>query len=301
MVKKELRVNDSIDERLDKYLLEKLDLNRSQIKKYISDGNIKVNNTEVKSGYKPKQNDIISIEYSDENKLIPQDIKFNVLFEDNDIAIISKPQELVVHPGAGNEDNTLVNGLLYRFDKLAQTPEENRPGIVHRLDKDTSGLMIIAKSEKAYYNLVDAFKNSEIHKEYLAIVEGKVDSFGTINEPIGRDPNNRIKMKVIYRNSKEAITEYYPISFNNNLSLLRVKILTGRTHQIRVHMSYIKHPVLGDLVYGHKNKWKITKQMLHAYKLQFNHPITGEFIEITDDYPIRFNKFFKEELIKWKI
>ncbi|MBP2025212.1 RluA family pseudouridine synthase [Peptoniphilus stercorisuis] len=285
--------NEYIGSRLDKFLLNKLSINRSQIKKYISNENILVNEKKVKAGYILKENDQIFIYYEDELKLIPQKIDFNILYEDEYIAVISKPQNLIVHPGAGHFEDTLVNGLLYRFNSLATTGEEFRPGIVHRLDKDTSGLMIIAKQDIAYERLVDQFKNSEIHKEYLAIVEGVIDSKGRIEEPIGRDPRNRTKMAVVYENSKNAITEYEVLKNYNLFTLIKVRILTGRTHQIRVHMSYIKHPVLGDLTYGHKNKYKIDKQMLHAYKLIFNHPITNEKIEITDDYPIRFEKFLK--------
>ena len=293
MFSKDIIVEEDINDRIDKYLLDKIDLNRSQIKKFISTGNITVNNTIVKAGYIIKKNDNISIEYEDELKLTPENIDFRVLYEDDDIAVISKPQGLVVHPGAGNFNNTLVNGLLFRFDTLAETPEKFRPGIVHRLDKDTSGLMIIAKSNRAYHELVKMFKNSEIKKEYLAIVEGQIKESMTINEPIGRDPRNRVKMAVVYNNSKEAITEIDVIKNYNKFTLLSVHILTGRTHQIRVHMSYINHPVLGDLVYGHKNKYKIDKQMLHAYRLKLKHPITKEFMEFTDDYPDRFEKFLK--------
>lgn len=285
--------NEYIGSRLDKFLLKELSINRSQIKKYISKGSILVNEKNVKAGYILKENDNISIDYEEKLELIPKEIDFKVLYEDEYIAVISKPQDLIVHPGAGHFEDTLVNGLLYRFDKLAKTPEEFRPGIVHRLDKDTSGLMIIAKDDKAYLKLVEQFKNSEIHKEYLAIVEGRIESKGRIEEPIGRDPRNRLKMAVVYENSKNAITEYEVLKNYNAFTLMNIKLLTGRTHQIRVHMSYINHPVLGDLTYGHKNKYKIKKQMLHAYKLKFNHPITGEKLEFIDEFPPRFEKFLK--------
>lgn len=293
MFEKTIKINDNLNERLDKYLQTNLNISRSQIKKYIKSGEVLVNNNKVKSGYILKNEDEIYIKYEDEFLLEPEKIDFKILYEDEDIAIISKPQDLVVHPGAGNDKNTLVNGLLYRFDKLAETAEEFRPGIVHRLDKDTSGLMIIAKTNEAYEVLVDDFKNSNIYKEYLAIVEGNIENDGLVDEPIGRDPRNRVKMAVVYDNSKKALTEYKVLKNFDNYSLLLVHILTGRTHQIRVHMNYIGHPVVGDLVYGHKNKYKIDKQLLHAYKLKFKHPITKKELEFVDDYPERFEKFIK--------
>lgn len=293
MFEKTIKINDNLNERLDKYLQTNLNISRSQIKKYIKSGEVLVNNNKVKSGYILKNEDEIYIKYEDEFLLEPEKIDFKILYEDEYIAIISKPQDLVVHPGAGNDKNTLVNGLLYRFDKLAETAEEFRPGIVHRLDKDTSGLMIIAKTNEAYEVLVDDFKNSNIYKEYLAIVEGNIENDGLVDEPIGRDPRNRVKMAVVYDNSKKALTEYKVLKNFDNYSLLLVHILTGRTHQIRVHMNYIGHPVVGDLVYGHKNKYKIDKQLLHAYKLKFKHPITKKELEFVDDYPERFEKFIK--------
>ncbi|MBL7575071.1 23S rRNA pseudouridine1911/1915/1917 synthase [Peptoniphilus asaccharolyticus DSM 20463] len=281
------------NERLDIFLNQKLDLSRSQIKKLVDDKLILVNGKSEKAGYKLRVNDEITVEYREDLKLVPQDIEFRILFEDSDIAVISKPQGLVVHPGAGNEDNTLVNGLLYRLDSLADTGDELRPGIVHRLDKDTSGLMIVAKTSLAYDRLIEIFKNREINKVYMAIVEGKITDSGFIDEPIGRDSKNRIKFAVTDINSKEALTYYKPIKVFENHTFLEIKIATGRTHQIRVHMKYINHPVLGDPLYGRKNKYKIDKQMLHACKLQFKHPITDQEMLFEDEIPIRFEKFMK--------
>lgn len=293
-------VCESDNIRIDRYLVEKLNINRSQIKKYIDFGNILINNSVVKAGYMTKIGDIIDVSYEDEILLLPEEIDFKIIYEDEHIAVISKPQNLVVHPGSGNYNHTLVNGLLFKFKNLSNCGDKLRPGIVHRLDKDTSGLMIIAKTNLAYLKLVKDFKESKIRKTYIAVVEGKTDEFGIINEPIGRDPKNRKKMAVIYENSKNAITEYKKIREFNNFSLISINILTGRTHQIRVHLSYIKHPVLGDLTYGNKNKYKIDKQMLHAYRLKFNHPITGEELSFEDDIPNRFVKFLSRKDI-WKI
>lgn len=286
-------ISNSENKRLDLFLNENLELSRSQIKKLIDDGSILVNSKREKAGYKLRINDVIDVEYNNEIELVPQDIDFKVLYEDKDIAIICKPQGLVVHPGAGNYDNTLVNGLLYKFDCLADTGDSLRPGIVHRLDKDTSGLMIIAKSQLAYSNLITMFQNRKINKMYWAIAEGKVLEDGIIDKPIGRDVKNRIKFSVTEHNSKEALTYYNPIKVFENHTFLNVKIATGRTHQIRVHMNYINHPVLGDPLYGRKNKYKIEKQMLHAYKLEFIHPITNESMIFEDSIPIRFEKFMK--------
>ncbi|MGO3751361.1 MAG: RluA family pseudouridine synthase [Peptoniphilaceae bacterium] len=283
--------SELFDIRLDKYLSDHIDMSRSQIKKSIDSGEILVNLKKVKAGYLLNKDDEISLNFKEKDELKAENIEFDILYEDDHIAVISKPQDLVVHPGSGNFDHTLVSGLLYKFDKLGRSSDPLRPGIVHRLDKDTSGLMIIAKSEKAYLKLVEDFKNKKIEKSYLAIAEGKLEEEGIINEPIGRDPKQRKKMTVIYKNSKEAITMYKVLKQYNNHALVLIDLITGRTHQIRVHFSHINHPILGDLVYGHKNKYKINKQMLHSYKLKFKHPISGETLEIKDKFPVRFKKF----------
>lgn len=286
-------VSNLENQRLDLFLNENLELSRSQIKKLIDDGSVLVNSKLEKAGYKLRINDVIDVQYKNKIELVPQDIDFKILYEDKDIAIICKPQGLVVHPGAGNEDNTLVNGLLYKFDSLADTGDSLRPGIVHRLDKDTSGLMIIAKSQLSYSSLINMFQNRKINKMYWAIVEGKILEGGIIDQPIGRDLKNRIKFSVTEHNSKEALTYYNPIEIFENHTFLNVKIATGRTHQIRVHMNYINHPVLGDPLYGRKNKYKIDKQMLHAYKLEFMHPVTNKSMVFEDSIPIRFENFMK--------
>lgn len=287
---KELIV-DLKDQRLDLYLLDKIALSRSQIKRKIDNGEILVNKNKVKAGYNIELGDIISIEEDKEIKLEKEDIDFKILYEDDHLAIISKPQDLVVHPGAGNPNNTLVNGLLYKFDNLAKGSDELRPGIVHRLDKDTSGLMIIAKSDEAYFKLVKMFKTRKIKKSYLAIVYGKIDDFGVIDAPIGRDRKNRKKFCVTNHNSKRAISKYKLLKNFDNYSLVKINLITGRTHQIRVHFSYIKHPVIGDPVYGYKNKFNIDKQLLHSYILEFKHPISGQEMKFEDDFPPRFKKF----------
>ena len=286
---------ESVDagNRLDKFLESKLEINRSQIKKYIKSESILVNGKNVKAGYSLKEKDKISVAYEDEFKLLPEDIDFKIIYEDEYLAIISKPQNLVVHPGAGNKNGTLVNGLLNKFENLSNPIDEQRPGIVHRLDKDTSGLVIIAKKDEAYYKLVEMFRNREIEKHYLTIVHGNIYKDFQINKSIGRDPNNRVKMKVTDKNSKNALTSFKILKNFNKFTLLDAHLHTGRTHQIRVHLSYVKHPIVGDCVYGIKNEFKINKQLLHSYKLKFTHPITGEYLDITDEFPSRFRKFIE--------
>lgn len=293
MVNKKFTVTEEyVSNRLDKYLEKFLKLNRSQIKKRIDNGEIRVNGDTVKAGYSLNLSDVISVEYQDEIKLVPKKIDFNILYEDEDLAVISKPIGLVVQPTAGNLDNTLANGLLYQFGNSLPDPyDELRPGIVHRLDKDTSGLMIIAKTTRAYFALVDMFKNHRLEKHYLAIVHGVPECFVEIDRPIGRDPNIRTKMKVTDKNSKDAYTSFSVIKDLGDFALLDVNIKTGRMHQIRVHLSYINHPVVGDLVYGHKNKLNVNTQLLHSYRLIFKHPVTGKLLDIKDEFPIRFKDF----------
>lgn len=292
-MKKELNIRSfDVGNRLDIFLSDKIEYTRSQIKNYIKNGNILVNGKKEKAGYLLKENDFIYVNIEDENNTLKgEDIPLNIKYEDEDLLVISKDQNMVVHPGAGNSNNTLVNALIYRYPQIVNVGDEERPGIVHRLDKDTSGLMMVAKTQRAYESLVNQFKDSLVEKKYLAIVEGKIESEIYIDEPIGRDQRNRIKFTVTNINSKEARTLLKPIKIFNNYTLVDIKLETGRTHQIRVHMRYIGHPILGDLIYGNKNKFKIDKQMLHSYSLTFNHPFTNQKIKIIDDFPERFENF----------
>lgn len=275
--------------RLDVFLTESLDFSRSKINKEIKNKKILVNNNEVKSGYLIRENDEIKINIEDEEiNLAPQNIKFKILYEDDYLMVISKPVGIVVHPGAGVYSETLVNGLIHHDENIKNIGEEDRPGIVHRLDKDTSGLMIVAKDNLAYKKLVEMFKTGKVHKEYLAILTGHLKEEVRVNEPIGRNPKDRKSFTVIYKNSKDAISTFIPLKYMNGFTLCRVIIETGRTHQIRVHSKFLKHPVLGDPVYGYKNSLGIKTQLLHAFKLSFNHPITSEELVFEDDMPDRF-------------
>lgn len=292
-MKKELNIRSfDVGNRLDIFLSDKIEYTRSQIKNYIKNGNILVNGKKEKAGYLLKENDFIYVNIEDENNTLKgEDIPLNIKYEDEDLLVISKDQNMVVHPGAGNSNNTLVNALIYRYPQIVNVGDEERPGIVHRLDKDTSGLMMVAKTQRAYESLVNQFKDSLVEKKYLAIVEGKIEPEIYIDEPIGRDQRNRIKFTVTNINSKEARTLLKPIKIFDNYTLVDIKLETGRTHQIRVHMRYIGHPILGDLIYGNKNKFKIDKQMLHSYSLTFKHPFTNQKIKIIDDFPERFENF----------
>lgn len=281
------------NKRLDAYLAEKnTEISRSKIKKLIEKGNILVNNKKVKGRYLVKENDILSIELpKTEINILPEDIYLDIIYEDEYLAIINKQDNLTVHPTKDIQTNTLVNGLLYKFEKLSDIDAPFRYGIVHRLDKDTTGLLIIAKDNKTHKLLQDMFKNKEIEKRYMTIVHGKIETAGTINANIGRNPNNRI-LRTVIDDGKESITHYNPIDFNDEYSLLDINLETGRTHQIRVHMKYINHNIVGDKFYGlKKESIKASRQMLHAYRLKFIHPITlkeidikkypsGEFLEV---------------------
>ena len=301
MEKKEIiKVEVVSGERIDSFLAKRLDLTRTRVQELIKSEQVKVNNKKVKSSYKIEENDEIEviIPEIEEVEIMPEDIKIDIVFEDKDIAIINKQAGLVVHPAQGHYSGTLVNAILYHIKDLSGINGEIRPGIVHRLDKDTSGLIIIAKNDKAHLELTNMFQNKEIKKTYLAIVKGKLNKKkGRIVTQIGRDRNDRKKMAVLdsLTQGKNAITNFRVIDQNERFSLVKVDIETGRTHQIRVHMKYMGCPILGDAVYGRVDSEK--RQMLHAYKLEFLHPITKEKMEIIAELP----DDFKKALIKNKL
>ena len=286
-----LRVSsESENIRLDVYLSNTLDKNRSFIDKQIKSGNVLVNGVSVKSGYSLKLDDVIDINFSlEESKLEKESIPLDVVYEDDYIMVINKPSGMVVHPGNGNKSHTLVNALLYHTDNLSE--DENRPGIVHRIDKDTSGLILVSKTNEAHNILSLDFQNKRVKRKYIALVEGVIkEERGKINAPIGRDLKDRTKMLVTDKNSKSAVTNFEVIERYKNSTLIRCILETGRTHQIRVHMSYIGHPLINDPVYNKKHVINDFGQMLHAYYIGFNHPITKEFMEFTKDAPEEFNE-----------
>ena len=293
--------DEETGERIDSFLSGKTDFTRTRIQQLIKDRNITVNRKPTKSSYKIEENDEIAIEVPEveTTEIKPENIKIDIVYEDSDIAVINKQAGMVVHPAHGHYFGTLVNALLYHIKDLSGINGEIRPGIVHRLDKDTSGLIVIAKNDKVHAALTEMFQEKKIRKTYLAILKGKLNkSEGKIVTQIGRDKNDRKKMTVIDDASKgkNAITNYRVISQNNLFTLVKVNIETGRTHQIRVHMRHLGYPILGDSVYGRKDNEK--RQMLHAYKLEFIHPVTGRQMEFIGEIPEDFQKALKKTDLK---
>lgn len=285
--------------RLDIYIAENFnELSRTMIKKLIESNNILVNDKSEKVSYKVQANDNISIDVPEakETKLKAQEIPLDIIYEDNDIIVVNKPKGMVVHPANGNPDGTLVNAILSICkNSLSGIGGELRPGIVHRLDKDTSGLIIVAKNDKAHINMSEQIKERNVKKTYIALVRGNVpEEEATINMPIGRSTKDRKKMAVT-KNGKQAITHFKVLKRYSKYTLLEIKIETGRTHQIRVHMAEIGYPVVGDAVYSNgKNEFGIEGQMLHAYKLEFMHPITNKHMELTAPLPQYFEEILKK-------
>lgn len=265
---------------------------RSMYKKLIEEGYVSVNGSAAKASYKLNAGDMIEIREKESKRFEKIDMDINVLYEDDDIAVIDKPRGLIVHP-TNDEEISLVNFLLYRFASLSDI-DETRPGIIHRLDKDTSGLIIIAKNNEAHEKMKELFKSREIYKEYITIAVGTFDDEVTlVDKGIMRDPIKKIKM-CASDEGKRAISEIHLLKQNDDYSYLKVIIKTGRTHQIRVHLAYLNHPVLGDRTYGYRGKIKMDGQVLHCRKVSFIHPITNNLIEIESEVP----EYFKEALIK---
>ena len=284
---------DDVNKRFDIFLQEKNpDKTRSHIKHWIVDGVAKVNEKSVKAGYALKLGDEISVGEIQEKVLSskPQDIPIDIIYEDEDIAVINKPQGMVVHPAISNYDGTLVNALMYKLDSLSSINGVIRPGIVHRLDKDTSGLLVVAKNDMAHVDLSKQIANKECKRIYYALVEGIVKEDGEIITNIGRDPKNRLKMAVVDK-GKLAHTKYKVLEILGNYSLVEFELKTGRTHQIRVHSAYIHHPIVGDKVYNpNKCKFNLNGQLLHAKKLILSHPRTKEVLTFECDLPDYFKK-----------
>ena len=275
------------------------DLSRTAVQRLIEEEQIKVNGKNVKASYKACLNDEIEINIpsAEQIDILAQDIPIEILYEDNDIIVVNKPKGMVVHPANGNPDGTLVNAIMSKCgDSLSGIGGKIRPGIVHRLDKDTSGAIIIAKNDKAHIKLSEDLKNHKIKKTYIALVRGIIkENEATINMPIARSKTDRKKMAVD-KNGKEAITHFKVLNrYENKYTLLEINIETGRTHQIRVHLSNIGYPIIGDDTYSNgKNEWGIVGQCLHAKALDFVHPITGELLHIEAKLPEYFEKILQE-------
>lgn len=282
--------NDGI--RIDKYLLDKLDISRNKIQKLINDNNILVNGKSVKASYIVRVDDLIECDflYKEKIDILPEDIPLDIVYEDDDLLVVNKPSGMVVHPAVGNYSHTLVNALMYHCNNLSQVNGVIRPGIVHRIDADTSGLLLVAKNDMAHVDLAKQISEKSVKREYIALVDGVIkEDTATIDAPIGRDVKNRKKMCVTADNSKDAITNIRVIERYKNSTLITCSLLTGRTHQIRVHMNYIGHSVINDPIYGSKKLVDpLFGQMLHARKIGFVHPRTHEYMEFSCEPPEKF-------------
>lgn len=294
--KKDYKVNEElVGLRLDKAVsIKDKDLSRMAVQRLIEEENILVNGKKTKASYKLNLDDVVTIvkEEPKEVEIVAQDIPLDIVYEDNDILVVNKQKGLVVHPGNGNPDGTLVNAIMNHCkDSLSGIGGEIRPGIVHRIDKDTSGILIIAKNDKAHINISDQIKNHEVKKTYIALVRGIVkENMATIDMPIARSNKDRTKMAVA-RDGKNAVTHIKVLERFKGFTLLEVNIETGRTHQIRVHLSEIGYPIVGDYVYSNgKNPFDVVGQMLHSMKIEFRHPVTNEQMKLEAKLPEYFEK-----------
>jgi len=282
--------------RLDKYLASTTEYSREYISKMLDNKFILVNNSFVKPSYKVKIGDVITIDesFKEENNIVPTKMELDIVYEDEDIMVVNKPSGLTVHPGSGNFTNTLVNGLMYYTNNLSDVGGEERPGIVHRIDKDTSGLILIAKNNKSHNILSEDFKNKRIKRKYIALINGIFPhNTATIDAPIGRDKINRQRMTVTEENSKNAVTHLSVIKRYKKHTLISLILETGRTHQIRVHMEYIGYPIHNDPVYS-KNNADEFGQFLHSAEMDLIHPIKKEAMHFEAPLPKTFKSFVNE-------
>lgn len=289
------------NDRIDTYLSKLLDISRSRVNKML-DECIFVNGKKVKSSYKVKEGDKIEVSEYEEEKLSfePEKMDLDIVYEDEDVLVVNKPNGLVVHPAIGNPKHTLVNGLMYHSKNLSSLNGEFRPGIVHRIDAYTTGLLMVAKNNMAHEFLSNELSEKKTYRKYVALVWGVINSdTATIDAPIGRDPNERKRMTVTSNNSKEAVTHLKVLERYKNATLIELQLQTGRTHQIRVHMNYIGHPVVNDPMYGRRKLIDETGQCLHAKELGFTHPRTLEYMHFDSELPecfLNILKKFKEEI-----
>ena len=296
----EFTYTDNNKKRLDSYLADiKSDMSRSHISKMIKSGDIRVNGAKVKSGYELCPGDLITMEEEEpvETEVVPEDIPLDVVYEDDDVIVINKPKNMVVHPACGHSSGTVVNALLFHCrDSLSGINGELRPGIVHRIDKDTTGLIVACKNDKAHTCLAEQLARHSITRRYIALVHGNIkEDSGTVDIAIGRSDKDRKKMAAGAKNGRHAVTHFKVLERYGVYTLIECRLETGRTHQIRVHMAYIKHPLVGDEVYGIKKDSRMGNgQYLHAKVLGFIHPVSGEYMEFEAPLP----KYFLEELDK---
>lgn len=292
-------LDDPEDERLDKWISEALEgLSRSFIQKCIKEDKVLVNGTPQKASYRLKTDDeiVFSIPEAAQPDITPEDIPLSILYEDDDLLVIDKPKNMVVHPAPGHYSGTIVNAVMYHCQNdLSGIGGVMRPGIVHRIDKDTTGSIIICKNDKAHLSIAAQLKEHSITRKYRAIVCGVIrDEEGSVNAPIGRDPQNRKRMAVNHKNGKSAVTHYRVLQRFKNYTYIECQLETGRTHQIRVHMTSIGHPLLGDTLYGTgRSPFHLEGQTLHAMVIGFQHPSTGAYVEVTAPLPDYFEHLLK--------
>jgi 23S rRNA pseudouridine1911/1915/1917 synthase len=284
--------------RLDLFLAQhfKDKFSRRFIQQLLFKGNVLVNGNKAKANYRLKKDDevFIRIPKQDKFSIKPQDLPLDIIYEDDDLLVVNKPHGMVVHPAPGNYSNTLVNALVFHCQSLSEINKPDRPGIVHRLDKDTSGLLLVAKNNQAHIRLSEQFKSHNIRRRYLALVHGIVEfDEGQINIPIGRDPRMREKMMITFRKSREAKTIYRVVKRLKQMTLLELIPETGRTHQLRVHLAYLGHPILGDKKYGRKQDR--CRLALHAKSIGFMHPKTGKFMEFDSELPSEVKLLIKSQ------
>lgn len=285
------------NQRIDSYLPQVLDVSRSKVSKMIKNEEILVNGKKTKNSYILKENDLVEVGEIKEEimQALPEKMDLDIIYEDDDVIVVNKPNGMVVHPAVGNKSKTLVNGLLYHSKNLSTINGEFRPGIVHRIDAYTTGLLMVAKNDKAHKILAKELEEKKTTRKYIALVWGIINTdTGTIDAPIGRDINDRKKMAVTDINSKDAITHFKVIERYSNATLIELKLETGRTHQIRVHMNYIGYPVVNDPVYGRRKLIDNTGQCLHAKTLGFIHPTTHEYMEFNSPLPPCFENILKQ-------
>ncbi|MBQ8164535.1 MAG: RluA family pseudouridine synthase [Clostridia bacterium] len=273
------------------------ELSRSAVQKLIENGEVSLNGKAVKSNYKVRCGDLISVVYTEpkEPDVLAENIPLDIIYEDKDVVVINKPRGMVVHPAPGNYSGTLVNALMYHCGELSDINGVKRPGIVHRIDKDTTGLLVVAKNNKAHHSLAEQLKVHDVARTYYAIVEGVIkENTGTVDAPVGRHPTDRKKMCVNIKNGKSAVTHFKVLERFEKCTFVECRLETGRTHQIRVHMSYIGHPVTGDPVYGIKNPRGMTGQALHAGRIEFSHPATEEKVSFSAPLPDDFESLLSK-------
>ena len=300
MEKIELICSENNSIRIDKFLSEEMsEFTRSHIQKLLDEGFVLLNGKVPKSNTKVKTGDKIEVTFPEPEEIdvLPENIPLDIVYEDDFMLVVNKPQGMVVHPAAGNYTGTMVNALLYYCgDSLSGINGEKRPGILHRIDKDTSGLLLVAKNDIAHIKLSEQIKEHSLTREYFALVHGNIkEDSGTINAPIGRHPEDRKKMTITDKNSREAVTHFFVVERFGKYTLIRCRLETGRTHQIRVHMSKNGHPIVGDKTYGvKKGEFSLKGQLLHAHKVGFIHPKTEEYMEFSREVP----EYFEEVLRK---